>query len=71
MGYVLDGDTDKARKSVTDTIEAKRLALGMLPKETLKESTIRSDVYETSHDRQTETHSSFTIYHIFLPVVSH
>ena len=69
MGYVLDGDTDKARKSVTDKIEKERQTLGMLKTETLKNSTIRKDVYETSHTRQTGT--PLTIYHLFLPVVPH
>ena len=66
IGYVLDGNTDKARKSVADKIEKERQTVGMLPTATLKNSTIREDVYETSHVKQTGT--SFTIYHIFLPV---
>ena len=66
IGYVLDGNTGIARTSVTDTIEANRLPLGMSPKGTLTKSIIREDVYETSHMRQTKI--PFTIYHIFLPV---
>ena len=69
MGYVLDGNTAKARKSVTDKIETERQTLGMSPTETLKNSTVHDDVYETSHVRQTGT--PFTIYHLFLPVVPH
>ena len=68
VGYVLDGNTGKARKNVTEKIEAKRQTLGMLPMETLKDSTIRQDVYETSHVRPIEQETLFTIYHIFLPL---
>jgi hypothetical protein len=66
VGYVLDGNTDTARKDVTDNIEAKRLELGTSSTETLRDSAIRKDVYETSHVRQTK--KPFTIYHVFLPI---
>jgi len=66
VGYVMDGDIDRARKRVTEKIEAKHLTLGMPSTATLTDSTIRENVYETSHIRQTGT--PFTIYHIFLSV---
>jgi len=66
IGYVLDGNTNKARNKVAMKIENERLTLGMSPTATLNISTIRKDVYETLHMRQTMT--PFTIYHVFLPV---
>ena len=66
MGYVLDGNTNGAKQKVTNKIEESRLTLGMSHQETLKKSSLRKDIYETFHTRQTKT--VFTIYHIFLPV---
>lgn len=66
MGYVLDRNTNKAKELVMTRIESERPVLGMPPQETLKISSLRDDVYETSHTRHTNT--PFTIYHIFLPV---
>lgn len=68
IGYVLDADTEKAKQNVTKKIEKERQSLGMHHKATLKTSSLREDVYETSHVRHTKV--SFTIYHIFLPVMN-
>lgn len=66
MGYVLDKNVDKAKRSVTEKIEKECSSLGMVSQGTLKKSSLRDDVYETSHIRHTNV--PFTIYHIFLPV---
>lgn len=66
IGYVLDGNTNSAKQKVAEKIENERSALGMSSPETLKKSSLRDDVYETSHIRRTK--KPFTIYHVFLPV---
>ena len=66
MGYVMDKNVDKAKRSVTEKMEKECSSLGMASRGTLKKSSLRDDVYETSHIRHTNV--PFTIYHIFLPV---
>jgi len=67
VGYVLDGDVEKARRNVADGIANKRQSLGMRSTGTLEESDLRESVYMTSHNRK-QPPQQFTIYHVFLSV---
>jgi hypothetical protein len=67
IGYVLDGDAEKARNNVADSIMNKRKSLGMCSTGILEESGLRESVYMTSHNRK-QAPQQFTIYHVFLSV---
>ena len=67
VGYVVDGDVEKARRNVADGIADKRQSLGMCSTGILEESDLRESVYMTSHCRK-QAPQQFTIYHVFLPV---
>ena len=67
LGYVYDGDIQKACSGVGRYIKRKVNALRLLPPEEMKRSPLVStkEVYETCHDL---TGRKFSIYHVFLGV---
>ncbi len=68
LGYVLDGEIDKALNDVKKAIENRRTSLHMGQEETLRRSSYMSSkqVRETIHQYGPKGH--FVIYHIFLPM---
>ena len=68
LGYVMDGNCNKAVKDVQEAIEKRRLNLYMQENETLKASSCitSKQVKETLH--KYGPNEKFTIYHIFLPM---
>ena len=70
LGYVMDGNIDSAINGVKKAIEIRRQNLNMSPDKTLSKSSILSSqqVKETIHNYGPT--GQFTIYHIFLPLIS-
>jgi hypothetical protein len=68
LGYVMDGNCNKAVRDVQKAIEKRRLNLYMQENETLKDSSCiaSKQVKETLH--KYGPNEKFTIYHIFLPM---
>lgn len=68
LGYVMDGNTNKAIIDVQKAIEKRRSDLYMQENETLKASSCitSKQVKETTH--KYGPNEKFTIYHIFLPM---
>ena len=68
LGYIMDGNIDKAINGVKKAIEIRRKNLNMLSNKTLRKSSILSSrqVKETIHNYGPT--SQFAIYHIFLPI---
>ena len=68
LGYVMDGNCNKAVKDVQKAIEKRRLNLYMQENETLKASLsiVSKQVKETLH--KYGPNEKFIIYHIFLPM---
>jgi len=69
LGYVFDGDTEKARTSVAALIEANREKLKTAPPFKLVLSSVLprdSRVSETIHAL---AHGGFVIYHLFVAVL--
>lgn len=68
LGYVFDGDTDRARNAVSGSITANYTSLkcmaqsGLIPSEIILED---ETIHETSHGL---SHGNFTIYHLFIAV---
>jgi hypothetical protein len=67
LGYVYDGDIQKACSGVGRYIKGKIKELRLMPPEKMKRSSLVAtrEVYETRHDL---THRKFFIYHVFLGV---
>jgi hypothetical protein len=68
LGYVFDGDVEKARSSVAASIEANHETLRCIPPFGLATSStlpVDSCVTESLHALP---HGTFTIYHLFVPV---
>ena len=69
LGYVFDGDIEKARTSVAASIEANREKLKTAPPFKLVPSSVlpgESRVSETIHAL---AHGDFVIYHLFVAVL--
>ena len=68
LGYVMDGNIDKALNGVKKAIEKRRVNLHMQKNETLKASSFLASkhVKETLHEYG--PNKKFTIHHIFLPM---
>jgi hypothetical protein len=67
LGYVYDGETDKARSGIDRYIKSKATELKLKSPKRLMRSSILPDMFvdETRHDLKKR---SFTIYHIFFAV---
>jgi hypothetical protein len=69
LGYVLDGDVDRAKRNIEANIHARHLELCMEPPGTLEQSSVRPDnenIWETHHLREPET-NIFRIHHMLVP----
>lgn len=66
IGYVLDGNVERAKKNVAESVVERRQTLGMAATAVLEKSALRAAVFETVHQRKKK--DTFTIYHIFLAV---
>lgn len=67
LGYVYDGDVQKACSGVSRYIKGKIKELRLMPPEKMKRSSLvgTKEIYETRHDL---TRRKFIIYHVFLGV---
>lgn len=67
LGYVFDGEIDKARTSINKSVRNKRIVLRLLPPEQLTRSAILTEMQidETGHDL---VERLFTIYHVLVAV---
>jgi hypothetical protein len=70
VGYVMDGDTDKAIKCVNEAIETRKQNLGIEGKAELKKSSIRPECQQTRETRHLIRNGCFIVHHIFLPVMN-
>lgn len=70
VGYVMDGDTDKAIKCVNEAIETRKQNLGIEGKAELKKSSIRPECQQTRETRHLIGNGCFIVHHIFLPVMN-
>ena len=70
IGYVMDGDTDKAVKCVNEAIEKRKEKLSIEGKAELKRSSIRPECRQTKETRHLTKKDWFIIHHIFLPVTN-
>lgn len=69
LGYVLDGNVNKAIQKVTHAIQSRYKDLKMKPPGDIKRSSLRPknpEVRETHHTRQ-HNNAPFQIHHIFVP----
>jgi hypothetical protein len=67
LGYVLDGNVDKAMENVANAIQTHHQKLGMVPPGKMLDSGVRPDdayIKETHHNRNGEV-SEFQIHHLF------
>lgn len=70
LGYVMDGDTNKAIKYINKAIETRKQNLGIEGKAELKKSSIRPECQQTRETRHLIRSDCFVVHHIFLPVMS-
>jgi len=70
IGYVMDGDTVKAVKCVNDAIEKRKEKLCINHKAQLRRSSIRPKCHQTKETEHLMKNGSFTVHHIFLPIMS-
>ncbi len=70
IGYVMDGDTDKAVKRVNEAIENRKQKLRIEGKTELKKSSIRTQCQQTKETKHLMKNGRFTVHHIFLPVTN-
>jgi len=70
IGYVVDGDTVKAIKCVNDAIEKRKEKLCINHKAQLRKSSIRPKCHQTKETEHLMKNGSFTVHHIFLPIMS-
>jgi len=70
LGYVMDGDTDKAIKCINEAIEARKQNLGIEGKAELKRSSIRPECQQTRETRHLIRNGCFIVHHIFLPAMN-
>lgn len=70
IGYVMDGDTVKAIKCVNDAIEKRKEKLCINHKAQLRRSSIRPKCHQTKETEHLMKSGSFTVHHIFLPIMS-
>ncbi|AGA28573.1 hypothetical protein [Singulisphaera acidiphila] len=68
LGYVLDGDVDRAKQNIEANIHARHLELGMDPPGNIERSSVRPEnehIWETHHHRALET-PVFRIHHMLV-----
>jgi hypothetical protein len=70
LGYVMDGDTDKAIKCINEAIETRKQNLKIEGKAELKKSSIRPECQQTRETRHLVRNDCFIVHHIFLPVMN-
>ncbi len=70
IGYVMDGDTNKAIKRVNEAIENRKEKLGIEGEAELKRSSIRPECQQTKETRHLIKNGQFTVHHIFLPITN-
>jgi hypothetical protein len=70
LGYVMDGDTNKAVKCINEAIEKRKQNLAIEGEAELKKSLIRPECQQTRETKHLIRNGCFVVHHIFLPVMN-